>query len=242
MIRVGIGGWTYEPWCGTFYPQGLSHARELEYASRQLTTIEVNGTFYRTQKPETFRKWAGETPDGFVFSVKAPRYAVNKRKLAEAGESIERFAESGLGELGGKLGPILWQFPPTKKFDADDFSAFLALLPKEAKGKKLRHALEVRHDSFKSPEFIEMARQAGAAIVLADSDDYPLIEEVTTDFIYARLMRTRSEEPTGYSKEDIEKWAGRAKQWSADGRDVFLYFIAGAKVRNPAAALAFMQA
>ncbi len=167
MIRAGIGGWTFEPWRKSFYPSGLPHARELEYASRQLTSIEVNGTFYRTQTADTFRKWAQETPDDFVFTLKAPRYATNKRVLAEAGSSIERFVESGLHELGDKLGPILWQFTPTKKFDADDFAAFLALLPEDAKGRKLRHALEVRHESFKTPEFIEMASKAGAAIVLA---------------------------------------------------------------------------
>ena len=171
MIRAGIGGWTYEPWRATFYPPKLPYAQELAFASRALTTIEINGTFYRTQKPDTFRKWAEETPDGFVFSVKAPRYAVNKRVLGEAGPSIERFAESGLEQLGEKLGPILWQFAPTKKFDAADFAAFLALLPLEAKGARLRHVLEVRHASFRTPAFFELAAKAGAAIVVADSED-----------------------------------------------------------------------
>jgi uncharacterized protein YecE (DUF72 family) len=241
MIHVGIGGWTFEPWRGTFYPPGLPHARELEYASRQLTAIEINGTFYRTQKPETFRKWAEETPDDFVFSVKAPRYAVNKRALAEAGPSIERFAESGLDELGDKLGPILWQFAPTKKFDAEDFGTFLALLPREVKGKRLRHALEVRHASFNAPEFLEMARNAGAAIVLADSDDYPLIGEETADFTYARLMKSRADEPTGYSKKELASWQKRANDWSKGGRDAFVYFINGAKERAPSAAQAFLS-
>src|SRR5271166_5557800 len=157
MIRAGIGGWTFEPWRGAFYPPKLPYAQDLAFASRAVTTIEINGTFYRTQKPDTFRKWAEETPDDFVFSVKAPRYAVNKRILAEAGPSIERFLQSGLDQLGEKLGPILWQFAPTKKFDAADFAAFLALLPLEAKGMRLRHVLEVRHPSFKTAEFTELA-------------------------------------------------------------------------------------
>jgi uncharacterized protein YecE (DUF72 family) len=241
MIRAGVGGWTFEPWCGTFYPPGLPHAQELSFASRALTSIEINGTFYRTQKPDTFRKWAEETPDGFVFSVKAPRYAVNKRVLAEARPSIERFAESGLEQLGNKLGPILWQFAPTKKFDAADFAAFLALLPHEAKGTPLRHALEVRHPSFKTPEFCELAAKVGAAIVLADSDDYPLIEEQTADFSYARLMRSRAEVETGYPTDELAAWRKRAKCWAKGGRDVFVYFIDGAKERAPAAAAAFLD-
>ncbi len=240
MIRAGIGGWTFEPWRGAFYPPGLPHARELEFASRSFTTIEINGTFYRTQKPDTFRKWAEETPDGFVFSVKAPRYAVNKRVLAEAEPAVVRFAESGLEQLGGKLGPILWQFAPTKKFDAQDCAAFLALLPQEVKGARLRHALEVRHASFKAPEFIELASQAGAAIVFADSDDYPRIEDQTADFTYARLMRSHSDEATGYPPDELAAWHSRARIWSAGGRDVFIYFIDGAKERAPAAAKAFL--
>jgi uncharacterized protein YecE (DUF72 family) len=241
MIRAGIGGWTFEPWRGSFYPKGLSHARELEFASRKLTAIEINGTFYRTQKPDTFRKWAEETPPGFVFSLKAPRYAVNKRVLAEAGPSISLFVESGLAELGGKLGPILWQFAPTKKFDAADFGAFLALLPPEVRGLPLRHALEVRHESFKSPQFFELAQKAGAAIVLADSDDYPSIAQETASFTYARLMKSRQEEPTGYSHAELSRWIERARKWSAGGRDAFVYFINGAKERAPAAAQAFLS-
>ena len=240
MIRAGIGGWTYEPWRGSFYPAKLPHAQELAFASRALTAIEINGTFYRTQKPDTFRKWNEETPDGFVFSVKAPRYAVNKRALAEAGPSIERFAESGLEQLGEKLGPILWQFAPTKKFDAADFAAFLALLPREAKGRRLRHVLEVRHPSFETAEFTELAAKAGAAIVIADSEDYPLIEEQTADFSYARLMMSRAEVETGYPADELAAWRKRARGWGAGGRDVFVYFIDGAKERAPAAAAAFL--
>jgi len=240
MIRAGIGGWTFEPWRGSFYPKGLVHSRELEFASRALNTIEINGTFYRTQTPDTFRNWADETPDGFVFSLKAPRYAVNRRVLAEAGPSIERFFASGVAELGEKLGPILWQFAPTKRFEQADFAAFLALLPRQVNGNPLRHALEVRHESFKSPELVNLAAKADAAIVLADSDDYPCIEEKTAGFTYVRLMKSRMEEETGYASEELARWAERAANWSADGRDVFIYFIDGAKERAPAAAQAFL--
>jgi uncharacterized protein YecE (DUF72 family) len=240
MIRVGIGGWTFEPWRGNFYPPGLPHARELEFASRRLTAIEINGTFYRTQKPDTFRKWAGETPDDFVFSVKAPRYAVNKRTLAEAGPAIERFLQSGLDELGEKLGPILWQFAPRKRFEPAGFAAFLALLPRELKGRPLRHALEVRHRSFEVPAFVDLARNAGAAIVIADSEEYPLIEVRTACFTYARLMKCQPDQPTGYCKEALQAWMQRAANWSGDGSDGFIYFIDGAKERAPAAAQAFL--
>ncbi len=240
MIRAGIGGWLFEPWRGSFYPKGLAHSRELDFASRALNTIEINGTFYRTQTHDTFRKWASETPKGFVFSLKAPRYAVNKRVLAEAGPSIERFFESGTGELGEKLGPVLWQFAPTKRFEPADFAAFLALLPRQVQGLPLRHALEVRHESFKSREFAGLAAKAGAAIVLADSFDYPCIEEETAGFTYVRLMKSRMEEETGYAPEELARWAERAANWSADGRDVFIYFIDGEKERAPAAARALL--
>ncbi len=241
MIRAGIGGWTFEPWRGSFYPKGLPHARELEFASRRLTTIEINGTFYRTQKPDTFRKWAEETPPGFVFSVKAPRYAVSGRSLAGAGLSIAHFLQSGLDELGDKLGPILWQFAPSKRFDAADFAAFLKLLPPELKGRPSRHALEVRHESFRSPDFSRLAAGAGAAIVLADSADYPCIDENTAPFRYARLMRSRKEEPTGYASKELDAWRLRARQWAVSGGDALIYFIDGAKELAPAAAQAFLE-
>jgi uncharacterized protein YecE (DUF72 family) len=258
LIRVGIGGWTYEPWRGVFYPPGLAQARELAHASRNVTTIEINGTFYGTQKPESFRRWAEETPDDFVFSLKAPRYATNRRVLAEAGSSIERFFASGLSELKSKLGPILWQMPPTKKFDAEDFAAFLALLPRKAGGKPVRHAIEVRHETFLVPAFVELARRFSVAIVFADSDKYPAIADVTADFIYARLQATAEEIPTGYAPSALDKWAARARAWADGGepadlarlaaapparekRDVFFYMISGAKVRAPAAAMALLE-
>jgi uncharacterized protein YecE (DUF72 family) len=233
-IRVGIGGWTFEPWRGVFYPEGLSHKRELEYASRHLTSIEINGTYYSTFKPPSWIKWRDETPDEFVFAVKASRYCTNRRDLSGAGESIERFIGQGLRELGDKLGPINWQFMGTKKFQAEDFEGFLKLLPRELGGIGLRHALEVRHDSFRCEQFYELARRHNAAIVFADDDEFPEIAQATADFTYARLMRSRDIE-TGYDPAALDNWAKRAGEWAGRG-DAFVYFISGAKHRNPAAA------
>src|SRR5260221_560347 len=187
QIGVGIGGWTFEPWRGTFYPKGLPHAKELAYASERLTSIEINGTFYRSQTPATFRKWADEVPDGFVFALKGPRFATNRRVLAEAGDSIKRFLDSGVTELGDHLGPLLWQFAPTKKFDEADFSGFLELLPDRQDGLKLRHVVEVRHDSFRTPAFIALIRKFNVAVVCAEHETYPGIADVTSDFVYLRL-------------------------------------------------------
>jgi uncharacterized protein YecE (DUF72 family) len=258
MIRVGIGGWVFKPWRGEFYPEGLAQARELEHASRKVTTIEINGTFYSTQKRESFRKWAAETPDDFVFSLKAPRFATHRRVLAEAGDSVERFFASGVLELQAKLGPILWQFHPSKKFEPDDFERFLALLPRRLEGKPIRHVVEVRHQSFVEPSFIALLRRFAVAAVLADSDKHPLIADATSDFVYARLQRTREQEKTGYPLRELDHWARRARTW-ADGsapddlatvsgqppaqaeRDVFVYMISGAKVRAPAAAMALIE-
>lgn len=262
-IRVGIGGWTYEPWRGgNFFPADLSHARELEYASRQLTAIEVNGTYYRTQKPETFARWRDATPPGFVFALKASRYCTNRRVLADAGESVERFLGSGIAELGDKLGPLLWQFMPGKAFDAADFGAFLQLLPREVAGIGLRHAVEVRHPSFfEDPAFFALVRRHGVATVFADSADYPSFADITGGFVYARLMRTEARYRAGYAPRMLDHWAEAARSWAAGGdpadlphagaaadaaaagalqgkpRDVFAFFIAGAKERAPAAAL-----
>jgi uncharacterized protein YecE (DUF72 family) len=256
MIRVGIGGWVFKPWRGTFYPQKLPQARELEHASRAVTTIEINGTFYGSQKPESFRRWAAETPDDFVFSLKGPRFTTHRGVLAEAGPSIERFFGSGVLELKSKLGPVLWQLPPHKAFESADFAAYLALLPQQLDGRPIRHAVEVRHASFCVPEFVTLMRQFGVAIALVDSQTHPLIPDPTGDFLYLRLQRTSEEIDTGYAKGDLATWAKRARAF-ADGdvpadlaplapaaaqakRDVFIYMISGAKVRAPAAAQALL--
>jgi uncharacterized protein YecE (DUF72 family) len=238
-IHVGIGGWTYEPWRGVFYPDDLPQRRELEFASRKLTSIEINGTYYSSFKPSSWIKWREETPPGFVFSVKASRFCTNRKKLAEAGESVAKFFAQGIAELGDRLGPVNWQFATTKKFDPADMEAFLEFLPHEIQGIKLRHALEVRHESFQHKTFYDLARRHNTAIVFADSDDYPAIEEQTTDFTYARLMRTHEETQTGYDSPALDGWAKRARSWSKRG-EVFVYFIAGAKVRAPAAAQALI--
>ena len=239
-IRVGIGGWTYEPWRGVFYPEKLSQKRELEYASRELTSIEINGTYYSTFKPTSWAKWRDETPDGFIFAVKGSRYCTNRKDLAGAGESVARFVGQGLSELGDRLGPINWQLMGNKKFDPADIEAFFKLLPREVGKLNLRHALEVRHASFKDERFYDLARRHNIAIVFADSDDFPAIEEPTADFTYARLMRSREEIETGYSNSEIDQWAKRARTWAQRG-EAFVYFISGAKVRAPAAARALIE-
>jgi uncharacterized protein YecE (DUF72 family) len=239
-IYVGVGGWTFEPWRGTFYPEDLTHKRELEYASRKLTSIEINGTYYSSFKPASWAKWRADTPDGFVFALKASRFCTNRRVLAEAGESIERYVSQGLVELGDRLGPINWQFMATKKFDPEDFEAFLKLLPSKAGKLPLRHALEVRHASFKDPRFYDLARKYKAAIVYAQDEDFPEIDEPTTDFTYARLMGSVEKLKAGYKPDELDKWAKRANDWAKRG-DVFLYFISGAKVRNPTAAQALIE-
>jgi uncharacterized protein YecE (DUF72 family) len=239
-IRVGIGGWTFEPWRGVFYPEGLVHKRELEYASRKLTSIEINGTYYSSFKPASWAKWHDETPDGFVFAVKASRFCTNRRVLAEAGDSVQRFVGQGLVELKDRLGPINWQFMATKKFDPEDIEAFLKLLPREVGKLRLRHALEVRHDSFRDERFYDLCRKYGAAIVHAHDQEFPEIDEPTADFTYARLMQAEEKVKTGYKPADLDKWAKRAKVWEKKG-DAFVYFISGAKVRNPAAAQALIE-
>ena len=257
-IRVGVGGWTFEPWRNNFFPEGWPHSRELEYASRQLTAIEVNGTYYSSQKPATFAKWRDETPDDFMFSLKASRFATNRRVLAEAGESVERFVNQGIAELAHKLGPIVWQFAPTKQFDPADFEAFLKLLPSAVSGIALRHVLDVRHGSFKTPEYLALARRYRAATVFTDSDDYPSFADLTTDFVYARMMRTDASLPEGCTPQTLDQLAACAQAWrdgaepaglprvepapaSTAPRDVFMYFISGAKEKAPAAAMALLK-
>ena len=239
-IRVGIGGWTYEPWRGVFYPPGLPQKRELEHAGQHLTAIEINATFYGRQKPESFANWARAVPDGFKFSVKASRYATNRKRLADGADSIEKFLGQGFHELGDRLGPILWQFAATKHFDLDDFARFLDLIPDTQDGLPIRHALEPRHESFRDPAFYDLARARNMAIAFADSDDYPCIDEPTADFTYARLQRSLDDVPTGYDDAALGGWADKARAWTKDGRDAYIFFIAGAKVRNPAAAQALI--
>ncbi len=258
MIRVGIGGWTYEPWRGVFYPDKWPHKRELEYASRHVTAIEVNGTYYSTFKPASFAGWRDTAPDGFVFAVKASRFCTNRKVLAEAGESVARFCGQGLTELGDKLGPILWQFMATKRFDREDFGAFLKLLPAKQDGVALRHAVQTRHESFACPEFVAMARAAGVALVYADSADYSAIADVTGPFVYARLEQAEERIETGYAPAALDRWAGAARAWAAGGqpdglpyagegkpaerpRETFIFFINGAKVRAPAGARALIE-
>ena len=258
-IRVGVGGWTYEPWRGVFYPKGLAQKRELEYASRQLTSIEINGTYYGSQKPESFARWREETPDGFVFSLKGPRFATNRRVLAEAGPSIEKFLTSGLTELKEKLGPINWQFAPTKRYDPEDFEAFLALLPASHEGCPLRHAVELRHESFQVPDLVAQLRARGVAAIYTDKDSFPEIADVTAPFVYARLQRASPEEEAGYPPAALDSWAQRVRAWADGGapddlaplaapeqdppqaREVFLYMINGHKPKAPAAAMALIE-
>lgn len=257
-IRIGIGGWTYEPWRGTFYPEDLTQKRELEYAASKLTSIEINGTFYGSQKPESFAKWHDETPEDFIFSLKGPRFATNRRVLAEAGDSVERFLMGGVLELKDKLGPINWQFAPTKKFDPEDFEGFLKLLPKSMEGRQIRHALEVRHESFRDPAFIALARKYGAAVITAADAKYTQIADITAPFAYLRIMGTSEDEALGYSQAALNAWAERARILATgavpDGLDaveekpakagpteVFLYVISGFKERNPAAAMALIE-
>lgn len=256
-VHVGIGGWTFEPWRDNFYPAGLAHARELQYASRHLTAIEINSTYHGTQKRTSFVKWRDEAPDDFVFAVKANRFATNRRVLAEAGDSIARFIDSGIAELGKKLGPVVWQFAPTKQFDAEDFEAFLALLPASVEGVKLRHVLEVRHDSFLCDAYLKLARKYKAATVFTDSPKFPSMADLTADFVYARLMDSSAKLATGYGPKALTQWTERVRAWSdgkapddlprvadTDGRlkakEVYVFFINGAKERAPAAAQALL--
>lgn len=257
-IRTGIGGWTFEPWRGTFYPEGLTQKKELEFASRQLGAIEINGTYYSGFKPATFAGWAASVPEGFVFAVKASRYCTNRKVLADAGESIAKFVGQGITELGDKLGPILWQFMATKKFDRQDFEAFLKLLPVSHDGVRLRHAVQVRHESFAVPEFVALCRDAGVAIAYAHSPEYPAIADVTGDFVYARLESGEDDNPLCYPEGELDRWADVARCWAGGGRpdglpyveerdppavprETFVFFIHGGKVRAPAGARALAE-
>lgn len=257
-IRIGIGGWTYAPWRKNFYPAGLVQRRELEYASRELRTIEINGTYYGAQKAATYARWASETPPGFIFSLKAPRYVTESKRLADTEKGVSSFVHGGLAEMGDRLGPILWQLPPSRPFDADDLAAFLEHLPRELNGHRLRHVLEVRHPSFMCESYVTLARSHAVPTVFTDSADYPSLADLTGDFTYARLMRSADDIPTGYAPAALDRWAEHAESWAAGNdpgelphaaapqpasqpRDVFVFFISSAKHRNPAAAIALQS-
>jgi uncharacterized protein YecE (DUF72 family) len=257
-IRVGIGGWNFAPWRNNFYPAGLVQRRELEYASRHLSAIEVNGTYYGAQRPATYAKWAAETPEGFVFSLKAPMRIMQSRALAKTGPQIDDFL-GGIASLGDRLGPVVWQFDADQKLEREDFTAFLDLLPAEVDGRRLRHVLDVRDSAFVDARFVALMRDRGLGTVFTDSRDYPSFADLTTDFVYARLMRSRSEIASGYTEEELGHWAARARLWArgqhpddlpyiaangtppAERRDVYVFFISAAKERNPAAAMALIE-
>jgi uncharacterized protein YecE (DUF72 family) len=257
-IRVGVGGWTYAPWRDNFYPKGLVQRRELEFASRQLSAIEVNGTFYGSQKPATYAKWAAETPDGFVFSAKAPMRIMQSRTLAKTGPQIDDFL-GGIASLGDRLGPVVWQFDEGPRLERDAFAAFLELLPKEAEGRVMRHVLDVRDPAFVDADYVALLRRHGMATVFTDSSEHPSFADISADFVYARLMRTRSDVATGYPGDELDRWTHRAREWARGGapadlpyidsaqastgkpRDVYVFFISAAKERNPAAAMAMLQ-
>ena len=241
ITRVGIGGWTYPPWRGTFYPPDLPQRRELEYASRQFGAIEINATFYGRQRPASWKAWAAAVPDGFQFAVKGSRFCVTRPKLADASEGVGNFLAQGLSALGPKLGPILWMLAARRKFDREDVAGFLGLLPRELDGLRLRHVIEPRHDSFRDEAFFELCRAHDVALVFGDDDEFPCIDADTASFAYARLQRMREEIATGYDEAALDAFAKRARGWRKDGRDSYIFMINGAKLRAPAAALALQD-
>ncbi len=254
-IHVGIGGWNFPPWRGTFYPPGLPQAQELAYAGGKMSAIEINATFYGRQKPASFVKWRDTVPEGFVFAVKASRFTTHKKDLADAGESVAAFLVSGITELGPKLGPVLWQFPPTRRFEREAFAAFLGFLPARQDGVVLRHVIETRHDSFNDPAYMDLLREHNVAHAIIESDKHVLLTDLTADFVYARLEHNGADEPEGYPTAALDGWSRRFKAWAAGEaaddppragpaasktkREAFVFFISGDKVRAPDAALAF---
>ncbi|HYG05999.1 MAG TPA: DUF72 domain-containing protein [Stenotrophomonas sp.] len=258
-IHVGIGGWVFAPWRGgMFYPEGLVQRRELEYASRHVSAIEINGTYYGEQKPATYANWRDQAPPGFVFSAKAPKRITQSRKLAGTRTQIEGFVE-GIAELGDKLGPLLWQFADGKKMDRDDFAAFLELLPQKAQGRRLRHVVEIRDPAFVDTQLLALVRERGVATVFTDSPDFPSFADLGADFVYARLMRSQSRLTQGYTAPALAQWAEHVHAWrrgedvaalphvgkplpAGKPREVFVFFISAAKERNPAAAMGLLKA
>jgi uncharacterized protein YecE (DUF72 family) len=280
-VHIGISGWRYAPWRGVFYPPGLAQRRELEHASRRLNSIELNGSFYSLQRPTSYQRWHDETPEGFVFSVKGPRFITHMKKLAGVEAPLANFFASGVLALGGKLGPVLWQLPPNLGYDADRLAAFFAQLPRttgeaaelaarhdermEGRAltttevdRRIRHALEVRHPSFETPEFIELLRAHDVALVCADTaGKWPMLDDVTSDFVYVRLHGGEELYVSGYDDEALEYWAGKVRTWQSGGtptdgrtlaapaparnRDVFVYFDNDVKVRAPFDAMSLAQ-
>ncbi len=240
-IRIGIGGWSYPPWRGMFYPPGLPQRAELAFAASQFGAIEINATFYGRQSPKSWAAWAEAVPDGFQFSVKGSRFCVTRPRLADAGEGVGNFLAQGLTGLGAKLGPILWTLAARRGFDHDDIAAFLALLPREQDGITLRHVIEPRHESFRDERFFDLARRHDVAVVYGDDDEFPCIDADTASFAYARLQRMREEVATGYDEAQLEAFAGKARGWAEAGRDAYIFMINGAKLRAPAAALALQE-
>jgi uncharacterized protein YecE (DUF72 family) len=271
-VRIGISGWTYPPWRGVFYPKGLPQTRELDYAASQFDTLEINGTFYGMQRPDAFADWSGRAPDGFVYAVKGSRYITHMLKLRNVETPLANFVASGLLRLGAKLGPILWQFPPQFRFDPERIELFLHLLPRDTqaaaelgrkhdhrlkapawlttdRNRKLRHAFEIRHDSFRDRAFIELLRKHNVALVCADTVEWPLLMDLTSDFVYCRLHGSEELYASGYDGAALDEWAARVVSWAAGGepadaqrvagkarrlnRDVFVYFDNDAKVRAP---------
>lgn len=257
LIRVGVGGWDYDPWRDSFYPPNLPKSKQLGHMAGRLTAVEINATYYKLQKPELFERWSKAVPEHFRFAVKGSRFCSNRKILGEAGEAVERFFGQGLAELGDKLGPVLWQFMATKRFEPDDFRAFLALLPRKLAGMPLRHVVEPRHESFRDAAFVAMARAAGVGIAFADSDGFPCIADPSGDLVYARLQRSKAEVETGYLLPELDRWAEVAKGWARGesperfphvarvprprAQEVYVFFISGAKERNPAAAEALIE-
>ena len=240
-IRIGIGGWTYPPWRGSFYPKDLPQRRELEYASRRFGAIEINATFYGRQSPKSWAAWEKEAPDGFEFAIKGSRYVVTRPKLADAEEGLGVYFAQGMAALGPKLGPILWMLAARRKFDREDIAAFFKLLPPKLDGTPLRHVIEPRHESFRDEQFFDLCREHDVAIVFGDDDEFPCIDADTASFAYARLQRMRESVPTGYDDVALKAFAAKARKWSKDGRDAYIFMINGAKVRAPAAALALQE-
>lgn len=255
-IRVGIGGWTFAPWRNNFYPAGLPQRRELEFASRQLTAIEINGTYYGTQKPATYAKWRDEVPDGFVFSAKAPKRIMQSRSLASTQAQVEDFV-GGIGELGAKLGPLVWQFEKGRRIELSELDEFLRALPRRWGERSLRHALEIRDPAAVDAGLIDLARRHQVATVFTDSTEHPSFADLTADFAYARLMRSQPID-TGYPPVELARWATRSRAWATGNdvaelphvaepsqplsrRDVFVFFISSAKERNPAAAMELIR-